>query len=157
MVRQRVRRIDARGFSLAELLATTAMIGITAAVALPFFLTYWQASTLRAGAQELATVMNQARQLAITQNTTVCVSRSGTRVRFLTGGCGGTVWTGPGTDGSGWIALQNSVEVSGSTQNVVFGNLGAANPGGTYTVRNPVDGRTLSVVVAVSGRVSIGP
>jgi hypothetical protein len=72
------------------------------------------------------------------------------------GSCSGTVWTGPGTDGSGRITLANNVQVSSNTD-IVFNYLGAATTAGTYTVRNPTDGRTLSVVVATTGRVTLGP
>jgi hypothetical protein len=49
------------------------------------------------------------------------------------------------------------MQVSAATANVVFTNLGAASTAGTYTVRNPANGRTLSVIVAASGRITIGP
>lgn len=160
MVRKRIHRINTRGFSLAELLVVVAVIGITAAIATPFMVSYWKAATLKAGAQELATLLNGARQIAIKDNTSVCVVQSGTQVRYLEGSspCGsGTVWTGPGTDSSGWFRLANNVEVSSTTANVVFAYLGNATTAGAYTVRNPVDNLTLTVTVASSGRVSIGP
>ena len=136
-----------------------AVIAVVALAGTPYFLAYWQASKLRAGAEELATVLNQARQLAIRNHTFVCVQRqTGTnRVRFLTGnsGCTGTVYTGPGTKSSGDIALNDNVDVSTATANVVYNYLGAATTVGTYTVRNPTNSQTLSVVVAASGRVTI--
>jgi len=137
-----------------ELVVVVAIIGIIMAIGLPLFLTFWQTSTLKAGAEELAAIVNGGRLLAIKENQSVCVSSGGSTVRYLVGGCGGTVWTGPGTDGSGNIRLANSVTVS-STTNVVFSYLGAATTAGTFTVQNPVDGRTLSVVVASTGRVTI--
>lgn len=136
------------------------MIGILGTVTAPMLVSYWKAATLKAGAQELATLLNGARQLAIKDNTSVCVAQSGTRVQYLKGSspCGtGTVWTGPGTDSSGWFTLANSVEVTATTANVVFAYLGNATTAGAYTVRNPVDSKTLTVTVASSGRVSIGP
>ena len=134
-----------------------AIIGLVTAIAMPFFFSYWKSATLKAGAEELATLLNVARQLAIKDNTSFCVAResSGTRIRYEQASCGGTAWTGPGTDSSGWIRLANSVEVSAATASVIFTYLGAASPGGTYTVRNPTDNSTMSVVVAASGRVSI--
>lgn len=157
MVRQRLRPIAARGFTLAELIVVVAIMGTLMALSLPFFLRYWQSATLKAGAEELATLLNVARQLAIKDNGSVCVVResSGTRIRYEQASCGGTAWTGPGTDASGWIRLANSVEVSAATASVVFTYLGAASPGGTYTVRNPANSATMSVIVAASGRVSI--
>lgn len=158
MVRQRIRirRLDGRGFGLAELIVVVAVIGIMIAAAMPSLISYWQASTLTAGAQELQSVLNGARQLAIRQNASVCVERSSTRVRFLVGGCAGTAFTGPGTDANGWIGLANNVQIVNSTANVVFSYLGAANPGGTYTVRNPANtAQTQTVTVTASGRVRI--
>lgn len=132
-----------------------AMTGLLVALLVPSLVSYWRASTLTAGAQELQAILNSARQLAIRQNTTVCVERSGTRVRFRTGGCGGTIWTGPGTDADGWMHLGNDVEVASNTASVEFNYLGAATTGGTYTVRNPIDAGTLTVTVAASGRITI--
>jgi len=134
-----------------------AVIGIITTVSVPAFVSYWRSATLKGGAQELATILNRGRSLAIAQNTTVCVSQSASRVQFLTGGCAGTVWTGPGTDGNGWFNLQNTITVSSATANVIFNYLGAASTAATYTVENPVNRATLSVNVALSGRVTIGP
>jgi type IV fimbrial biogenesis protein FimT len=149
----------ASGFTLTELMVTVAVIGVVALAGVQYFLTYLQASKLRGGAEELATVLNQARQLAIRNNTFVCVQRqSGTnRVRLLTGNsaCTGTTFTGVGTRSNGDIDLADNVEVSATTANVVFNYLGAATTPGTYTVRNPTNNRSLSVIVATSGRVTI--
>lgn len=147
---------DSRGFNLAELLVFVAVIGIITTVSAPAFVSYWRAATLKAGAQELATILNRARSVAISKNTTVCVNQTSNKVQFLTGGCGGTPWTGPGTDGSGRFTLQNGITVTTNPQ-VVFNYLGAASPSGTYTVRNPINNSTMSVTVALSGRVTIGP
>jgi prepilin-type N-terminal cleavage/methylation domain-containing protein len=150
------RRADA-GFSLIELLVVLAVIAIVSAVGAPLFLSYLRSATLTAGAQELASVVNRGRQVAITQNTTVCVVRNANRVRFLTGGCGGVVWTGPGTDNNGFFSLANNVNVTNATANVVFNQLGAATTTGTYTVQHPTSGATMTVSVAFSGRVTVGP
>ncbi len=147
---------DNRGFNVAELLVVVAVIGIITAVSAPAFVSYWRSATLKAGAQELATVLNRARQVAISKNSTVCVRQSANKVRFLTGGCSGPPWTGPGTDGNGWFTLQNGINVTTDPQ-VVFNYLGAATPSGSYTVQNPIDNSTMSVTVALSGRVTIGP
>jgi prepilin-type N-terminal cleavage/methylation domain-containing protein len=150
-------RLDRRGFTLTELLVLVAVIGIITTVSVPAFISYWRSAALKGGARELATILNRGRSLAIAQNTTVCVNQSASKVQFLTGGCGGTVWKGPGTDGNGWFTLQNSITVSSATANVIFNYLGAANAAATYTVQNPVDNATLSVNVALAGRVTIGP
>jgi prepilin-type N-terminal cleavage/methylation domain-containing protein len=146
------------GFSLGELLVTVAVIGIVSILATPAFISYSQAARLKGGAQELATILNQARQLAITRNTTTCVRHNGNKsIRFRINGCGGTVWTGPGTDANGWFNLIEDVDISGATTDVVFTHLGTASTAGTFTVRNPSTTRTLRVIVALSGRITIGP
>jgi prepilin-type N-terminal cleavage/methylation domain-containing protein len=148
--------LNCRGFGLAETVVVVAVIGIATAVAMPSLLTYWQAAALTSGAQELQSILSSARQLAIRQNTTVCVERSGSRVRYRVGGCGGAQWVGAGTDNNGWMGLSNGVQITNATASVAFSYLGAANPGGTYTVRNPANtAQTLDVVVTVSGRVRI--
>lgn len=152
-----MRRMSSRGFSVVELLVLVAVIAIITTVSAPAFVAYWRSATLQAGAQELATILNRGRQVAISNNTTVCVNQSSNRVQFVKGGCGGTLWMGPGTDGSGWFTLQNGVQVSSTTANVVFNFMGAATTAGVYTVRNPVNNATMSVTVALSGRVTIGP
>lgn len=158
MVSRRLRRLDARGYTLAEIAVVVAVVGIMMTLSIPPFLSYWQTSTLRAGAEELATLLNTARQLAIKENTSVCVQFSGSGVKYyLNAACTGAAWTGPGTDATGLIRLSNNVRVSASTASVVFSYLGAATTGGTYTVTNPTNNQTLSVAVASSGRISIGP
>lgn len=149
--------MSARGFSITELMVLIAVIGILMTVSAPAFISYWRSAALQGGAQELATLVNRGRQVAIANNTSVCVSQSGTQVRFLTGGCGGTVWTGAGTDANGWFTLQNGVQVSAATANAVFNYLGAATTAATYTVTNPVSNASMHVTVALSGRVTVGP
>ena len=155
MVPERIRRLDAAGFTMAELMVAVAIIGILTAVGVPFFITYYQAMQLRSAADEMATVLNSGRYQAIKQNTLMCVAMNANRVQYLIGGCGGPPWQGPGTDTAGFISLQNTMQVSAVTANVVFTNLGAAAVGGTYTVRNPANGNTLTVTVAGSGRITI--
>jgi type IV fimbrial biogenesis protein FimT len=142
------------GYTLAELMMVAAVIGILAVLAMPTFINYWRSSTLRAGAQELASAINLGRQLAISRNTTVCVQVTGTSIVMSTGGCAGTIWTGPGTDGAGAIRLANAMQVSAGG-NVVFTNLGAASTAGAFTVTNPVGGEVRTVNVLPSGRVIV--
>jgi type IV fimbrial biogenesis protein FimT len=155
-VRVRVQRMNALGYTLLELMLIVAIIGILAALAAPTLISYIQTAALQAGTRELATAINLGRQLAIARNTTVCVEVTGTNIQLRTGGCGGTIWTGPGTDGSGVIKVSDpgTLRIS-TTANVVFTNLGAASTVGTYTVTNPVDNKTRTVVVAASGRVNV--
>ena len=143
------------GFTATELIVTVAVIGILMAASAPFFLSYLRTSALRGGAEEMATVLNRARQLAIRDNTSMCVTNDGTRVQFRVATCGGTIWTGTGTDATGFIRLANSITVTSGQ--VVFTYMGTATAAATYTVTNPRDGRTMSVAVTPAGRVSVGP
>ena len=144
------------GYSAVELTVIVAVIGVLMAASAPFFLSYLRTSALRGGAEEMAAVLNRARQIAIRDNTSLCVTNDGTRVRFRIATCAGTVWTGPGTDATGFVSLANNVTVA-SAQNVVCTYMGTATTPGTYTVTNPRDGRTMTVAVTAAGRVSIGP
>lgn len=144
---------------MTDLLVALAIMSTVAALAWPWFSTFLQASRVKAAAQELSTVLNGARQLAIARNTLVCMTLSGNSAVYrlnVSAACGGgTVFVGPITKADGTIALANQMQISASTANVVFTNLGAASTAGTYTVRDPDTNRTLNVVVAASGRVTI--
>jgi prepilin-type N-terminal cleavage/methylation domain-containing protein len=148
-----------RGFSLAELMVVVGIVAVLAAIGLPTLLSYYRASTLTAGAQELQTILNAGRQLAINRNAWVCVEQAGTRVRFrpatAANNCTGPPWTGPGTDSGGWMTLTNGVRITAATANVIFNYLGAAAQTGTYTVQNPTNNGTTTVTVVASGRITI--
>lgn len=147
--------MNSRGFSMAELIVTVAVIAIVMAVSAPVLASHLRTSALRAGADELVASLTAARQLAIKDNTTVCVTNDGAGVRLRVGGCGAPVWTGAGTESDGRIRLTNGIQVSSAT-NVVFDYMGKATTFGTYTVTNPVDGTTLPVTVTFTGRVKVG-
>jgi len=149
--------MNPRGFTLAELIAGLAIAGVLATLVTPAVSSYARTAALQAAARELATTINLGRQLAISRNTTVCVEvASLTNIRLRTGGCGGAIWTGPGTDGAGAIKISDSSALRISTTgNVVFNGLGAATPAGSYTLTNPVSNGTRTVVVAATGRVSV--
>jgi len=158
MVRQRtadVTRHEA-GFSLIELIVVVAMIGILAILAGPQFMSYWRTSATTAAANELATAVNRARQLAISANQLYCAESTANNVRYrqnTNATCtAGAVWTGSGTDTNGIVRLQNDMRVTGGP--VVFTQLGAAVLAGTFIVTNP-NGGTRNVVVAASGRVTV--
>ncbi len=142
------------GFSMAELSVVLVVIGILTAVGLPEFLSYWQRATLRAGAEEVATVLNGARQLAITSNSTVCVTAATTTLQYHVGACGNATYVGPGTNAAGDIILATGVRVANNPL-VTFTYLGGAGTNGVYTVTNPVNNTTQTVTVSVSGRITI--
>jgi Tfp pilus assembly protein FimT len=144
---------------MAELLVVVAVVGVLAAVGTPHVLAYLQAAKARAGAQELATLISGARQLAIARNTNVCVTLQGTSAVYRTNvsaACaGGTLFVGTMTKSDGTIPLSNDMAITGTTANVVFSPLGAALVAGTYTVHNPQGANDRQVVVSASGRIRI--
>lgn len=146
---------------MTELAVVLAILGVLTAISVPALWTYLRRAALRAGAEEVASVLNGARQLAIRMNTTVCVSNDGTRASYHVGDCHTAAWTGIGTDANGLIRLANQLRVSGSN-NLCFNYLGAgaATPSpcaanGTLTVTSPAGGPTLTVVMATTGRLRI--
>lgn len=143
-----------RGFTLAELIAALAVIGILSVVATPLFMTFLRASETRGASRELAALLYQARELAITRNTnyTVQIDTNGNQLRFVDGL--GTPWVGPGTDGNGYRRLVNQAQLVAANANPVFNPLGTAG-GGRITVQNASGTSSLDVVIAPSGRVRI--
>jgi prepilin-type N-terminal cleavage/methylation domain-containing protein len=144
------------GFSAPELIVVIAVVGMLFTMTIPFFLRYYQAAAVKSASQQVIALLNQARGLAIAQNSTlgVCVHLpSTTQMQFVLGGCGGTVWIGPGTDGAGNFNLPQGFTVGPATD-VVFDYLGAALPAVTYSVTNASTGATLTVSVAISGRIT---
>jgi Tfp pilus assembly protein FimT len=142
------------GFSIAELVVVIAVVGVLFAMSIPSFLGYYQAAALRADVQQVNTLFNQARALAIKQNDAVCVTMPTNALMALRlSGCAGTVWTGPGTDGAGNINLPQGFTISPLTS-VTFNYLGAAGAAGTYTMTNSTGSATSTISVALSGRVT---
>lgn len=144
------------GFSLAELLVVIAIAGLIVGVGIPIVLSYYHNAQDTAGAQQVRTLLNQARQMAIDEKIFVCVRvPAPTEMSFvLDETCSGAPWVGTITDGAGNIRLQPGFTLSASA-NPIFDYLGRALPAATYTVTNTTTGSTLTVSVATSGRVSI--
>jgi type II secretion system protein H len=150
------RILGRRGFTAIEMLVVLGITGVVTAASAPWMITYLRSATLRGAAEELAAGLNSGRQLAISQAQRVCVEVVNNQYRYRLAGCGGTPWTGAGSDANGFFRVANNVGVT-TNVNPVFDYLGAANPGATLTVTNPQGGATLSVVVSVAGRVRVCP
>lgn len=159
MVFERIRQLDDRGWSLVELLVVIAVIAILSAVAIPLFMTYLRSSNVSAGAQEMRTAMNRAKQLAITQRQPICVQPfGGNGYQFRQNTCLGALVpaaTAPGADATGTFRLANDVTVTVSAGNVapVFTPLGGATPAGQLRVTGRA-GNFLTVTVSGTGRIT---
>lgn len=145
------------GFTLAELIVLIAVIGILSVMAVPSFLRYYQAATLKSGAQQFVSMINQARELAIKENGSVCVKlSSSTQMTYALNSCTGAAWVGAGTDASGNINLPPRITATAGA-NPIFNYVGSALPAATFTLTNTQTSATLTVAVAASGRVTIQP
>jgi hypothetical protein len=101
--------------------------------------------------------LNEGRQLAIKTNGSVCVAYTTSTMQFKTTSCAGAVIYAPGLAGtSGNVRLPDNISLT-STASAIFGQLGNATTGATYTVTDVPSGRTLKVIVAASGRVCLAP
>lgn len=142
------------GFSLVELVVFIAVVGALFTISVPFFVRYYQAAAARADVQQVITLFNQARALAVTQNDTVCVTLpAATRMVLRLSNCGGVAWIGAGTDGAGNINLPPGFTI-GPLDNVTFNYLGAAGAATTYTMTNTTTYGTSTISIALSGRVT---
>jgi len=147
---------NAAGFTLIELIVVVAVIGIITVTGVPMFLSFMQAQQTKGAAQQVASLLNQARQLAISRNTAyrVDVDVTNNRLRFVLTS-DGSAYLGAGTDASGYVTLANAAKLTSATANPVFTALGAASTAGTITVQNAQGTSSLSVVVSASGRIKI--
>lgn len=152
---ERVSLKNPQGFTLMELMVVMAVIGIITVTAIPTFLSFIQAQKLRGAAQQVTSLLNHARQLAIARNTSFCVQldAGGTRLRFFpTSNCTGTAYAGPGTDNQGFWQLDSEIQlINQSGTNPAFTSLGAATTAGTMRVKKGTS--CLDVIVSLAGRV----
>lgn len=161
MIRGRLQLLARHdGFSLAELVTVIAVIAIVTVLGAPSFLAYLRAEETRGAAHELVTLLHHARQLAITENLQHCVEfdNAGNRLRFhqmpgTTACLAGAPWVGPGTDGQGWMRLDNQATLNANA-NPSFTPLGTAN-GATITVANSQGTSSLDVIVSAVGRIRV--
>jgi type IV fimbrial biogenesis protein FimT len=153
-----VRRSSQAGYSFVELVITVGIIVLVTTFAFPQFLNYYRGARVRAGAQTVSSILNEARQLAIKNNlnrVAVCITT--TTITFRQTDCTGSAIAVTGlTTTSSNIRVPEGISLT-TTANATFGNLGNATTGATYTVTDTASGRTLSVIVATSGRITLGP
>lgn len=151
------RRSSQAGYSFVELIITVGMILVVTTWALPSFLNYLRSARVRAGAQTVSAYLNEGRQLAIKTNGPVCVAHTTSTMQFKTTNCSGAVINVAGLAGtSGNLRLPDNISLAvTSGSSALFGQLGNATAGTRYTVTDTPSGRTLNVIVAVSGRICL--
>jgi Tfp pilus assembly protein FimT len=149
------RRKSQAGYSFVELVITVGMIVMVSTFAMPTFLNYYRGAKVRAAAQSVSAYLNEGRQLAIRTNSPVCVRYTTSTVQFRQTTCGGTIMSVAGLSGaSSNIRMPEGINLS-STASAIFGNLGNATTGATYTVTDPANSQTMTITVAASGRITI--
>jgi Tfp pilus assembly protein FimT len=134
------------------------MIGVLGGLGTPSLIGYWRTSSLGASANELASVLYRARQLAVMQGTNVCVKVASNALWYMTGTSttcgGGTVWTSLGMNSDGTLPLSSGFNVTTGAP-AVFTSLGGAAAAATYTVTDPSTNHSRNVVVVTAGRVAV--
>ncbi len=146
---------------MTELLVAVAIVGVLALLSLPTFFSYFRSAALKGAAQEVTTLLNGARQLAIRRNGTVCVGAPtayGTQMQYYDTICTGAALKLPGTDANGNMTLSNNMQLKGPANAVTFSYLGAAalnNGNGIYYICNPQNTtQHAEVTVSTSGRLT---
>jgi Tfp pilus assembly protein FimT len=142
------------------LIVVIAVIGILAVMAVPSFLSYLRAAGLKAGAQQVVTVINQAREIAIKENCNVSVALASLQMSYVKSNCQvNGAWVGTGTDAAGNIKLPDGITatVTPTGAQPKFNYVGSIDPTSVavYTLTNTQTNATLTVSVAASGRVTI--
>jgi prepilin-type N-terminal cleavage/methylation domain-containing protein len=150
-----------RGFTLVELMVIIAIIGIISTMATPLFMTFLRAMETRGASQELATLLNQAKQLAISTNCPyrLEIDTVNNQLRFaskkdpITGVCTTNTWTG-----EGYRRLENQARLSNTNRpSYAFNHLGTTPDTGTITVQDSKSNSSLNVVISSMGRIRICP
>ena len=161
MSRGRRRRAAVAGFTVMELVVVIALILIVTAIGAPFYMSYQRAQETNGAARELVAVLNRARQLAITRSSSVSIeaqTHPQNRWRLCSGTTtpcpGGAVVTGPGTDASGWMIMDNNARITQGPR-ITFSSLGSATATGPLRVQNSAQTGCLDVVVSPSGRIQL--
>lgn len=149
--------IDDRGFSLAELLTVTAIIGIVTAVAMPSFLAMQPSRRLNGASREVFGKLMWARAQAVEENITYSVTfptnHSMTIIRDANGN--GAADTGETTES---VDIQTDYSdctftVSGGDTTPNFLGRGTTNGDTTITISNTAGSRV--VTVSLTGNIKI--
>ena len=147
-----------QGFTLVELVIIVGIISLLAVPTTIAFLNFQRTQALNGAAQQMVNHLNQARQLAITANTSYKIEFDTTnnKLRFLrpaTCSSSCTAWTGPGTDGSGWRTLENGAQIACAPSTTITFNYMGTGTSGTVQVKAATGTDSRYVTVGTTGRV----
>jgi type IV fimbrial biogenesis protein FimT len=154
--RQVMRQKQVKGFTLAELMVVIAIIGITTAIAIPYFVGQMPRYRLNGAARQVMGDLMWARMEAVSLNRKV-------KVFFLSNNheykiCDDADNNGTVADGEGDVRLKDihdeyhDVTIS-SNNDPIFLPRGTATSLPTITLTNPSGSKTITISIA--GRVSI--
>jgi prepilin-type N-terminal cleavage/methylation domain-containing protein len=150
------------GYSLAELLVVTAIIGMISLVSVPAFMQYRESSKIKASVAQLTNDMRATRYRAIERNRPVKLSFTptthGSEYTIHFGNTAGTTWVQNGApkrlDGAIWIESTTFIDEDALTgtadgkKDIIFqqnGIISSASPDNYHTKTE--DGKEVAVVV----------
>jgi Tfp pilus assembly protein FimT len=148
------------GYQLVELLILLAVVSVLMAIGFPMYLSYSRAQETDGAARTIVITLAQAKSLAITRGISYTVTTQtnpNNRMRFTCAPgpqCPTPIYTGPGTDGSGWRTLENGSQIILGPA-IVFNSLGAASTNGVLRVQNSTATGSLDVCVTPSGKIRV--
>ncbi len=149
------------GYSIVELVVAIAVIVVITALGIPQYLSYQRSQNADGASRSLVATLNQARQLAVMTSGSYSVETQAAprnQLRFCAGATTpcpvGTVWTGAGTNGAGWMPLDNAANIVVAAP-ITFTSLGGATVAGTFRVQDPSGTACRDVVVKPSGSIQI--
>jgi Tfp pilus assembly protein FimT len=159
-LRRFIRKSEA-GYQMVELLVLLAVMSVILAIGFPMYLTYARAQETDGAARTIVVALNHARSLAVTRGTSYTVTSQthpNNRMRSSCVAdatwCPTPIYTGPGTDGSGWRTLENGARITLGPA-ITFNSVGAATASGVIRVSNSTATGSLDVCVNPSGKIRV--
>ena len=158
---RRLSWTSSAGYQMVELLVFLAVISVIMAIGFPMYLSYSRAQETDGAARTVVVALNHARSLAVTRGVSYSVtSQTNPNNRMRSScvadaqWCPTPIYTGSGTDGSGWRTLENGSRITqGPT--ITFNALGAATANGVLRVSNSTSTGSLDICVSPSGKIRV--